>query len=353
MRIPTWLLVDVATLEAALVLATWLALLLSGLSRTIRRARAHRIAEARRALVGGLLSRSLTAEASQRLERLSNRERLETFLGVAPNLRGSERAWLESVADEMGLVRHGTRLCRSRFWWRRLRGLRILTLVGGREEDVLPLADDTHPLVRSQVVEWCGVHSSPAAIRTVVSMLADSSRVGRFAVQDALVRLGEPAVAPLVEQLGQIRDPIEAITGLDVARGLADPRLTEPALFHSWHPDPAVRRRAYYALGATRGAEAADRLEEGLNDPDESARAAAAESLGAMGHWPAAGALSRLLSSPIFDLRHAAAVALARLGAPGELFLRRALGSADRYAADMARHMLETAAVVTGIGRPS
>ncbi len=48
-----------------------------------------------------------------------------------------------------------------------------------------------------------------------------------------------------------------------------------------------------------------------------------------------------MLGDRSWDVRRQAAVALRSLGSPGALFLRQALTSADPYAADAARHMLD------------
>ena len=69
-------------------------------------------------------------------------------------------------------------------------------------------------------------------------------------------------------------------------------------------------------------------------------RAAAAQALGKLRHWPAAAALAALLRDRAWEVRRAAGFALRALGAPGLLFLRRSLQDTDRYAADMARHVL-------------
>lgn len=352
MIVPDWLLVDVAVAEAALLVAGWLALLGAGVRRSVGRARHKRVLAARDAITSGLLEGELTPAQWALVRALGRRQRVEVFTAIAPNLRGRERAWLSGLAERLGLVAHGERLCRSRLWWRRLAGARLLTLAGAAGDTVLGLAHDPHPLVRGQVAEWCGRTPTPAAIRTLVEMLGDPDRASRFAVQDALVRVGEPAVEPLRDRLSELDarlgDPLEARSGLAVARGLGDGRLSDPALALSHHGDPMVRRGAYRALGMTGGAEAAARLEAALEDRFAPARAAAAEALGVMGHWPAARRLAGSLGDPSWDVRSAAGQALIRLGPPGELLLRRASRSDDRFVADMAHHVLDTAAVVSG-----
>ncbi len=357
MTFPNWLLIDVAIVEGVLLVGAWLLVLLHGVRGARIRAREPRIGEARDAVVRGLLAGGLEEVDRGKVQRLSRSERVRLFNRVAPNLRGRERGWLGQLADEMGLVDYGKRLIRSPFWWRRLRGARLLTLAGGAGNAVLRLAEDSHPLVRSQVAEWCGANPSDEAIATLIRMLGDPVQGSRFSVQDALVRLGTAAIESLAEGLEQIpispgetgpgRDEYAALAGLSVARGIGDSRLAAAILRLADHPSPAVREAAFRALGTAGGHDAADRLIEGLEDPDAEVRTAAARALGELEHWPAGPGLVKALADPSWDVRAASGRALIRIGPPGELLLRRAMQSEDSFAADMARYAMDTAGVVT------
>jgi HEAT repeat protein len=70
-------------------------------------------------------------------------------------------------------------------------------------------------------------------------------------------------------------------------------------------------------------------------------RTAAARALGKLRYRPAAAALATLLRDRAWDVRREVGLALRSLGPPGLLFLHRSLQDADRFAADMARHMLD------------
>jgi hypothetical protein len=361
MTIPDWLLINVAIVEGVLLALAWLTILGHGVRGMVRRAREPRIAEARDAVVRGLLAGTLDALDRQPIDRLSRGDRVRLFHRVAPNLRGRERGWLGQLAEELGLVGYGKRLSRSRFWWRRLRGARLLTLAGGAGDAVLRLADDRHPLVRSQVAEWCGANPSERGVETLIGMLGDVSQASRFAVQDALVRLGTDAIDGLAGALDRIpispgetgpgQDARAALAGLAVARGIGDSRLAPSILRLADHPSPAVRESAFRALGTAGGSDAPDRLIEGLEDPEAEARTAAAAALGELEHWPAGPSLVRALGDPAWDVRAAAGRALIRIGPPGELLLRSALHSEDSFASDMARHAMDTASVVTRFRR--
>lgn len=340
--IPEALLINAAFFEAGLLLATWSLILGQGLVSAVRRRRRQRIADAQRVLATGLLDRDLDDHQLTRLRQLRGAELASLFAAFASRLRGAERDWLGEVAMDVGLVNRARRLCASRLWWNRLHGARILTLVGGDPGVVLSMADDPNPLVRSQVAEWAGTHPSPAGVRTLTEMLGDPSRASRFSVQDALVQLGGLAVEPLAERLTGSPEPVAALTGLRVARGLGDPRLVPPVLALSQHADPEVREAAFDALGALGGG-AASRLLEGLQDPHTPARAAAATALGRMGHWQAAPVIAQNLDDPAWDVRLAAGRALAALGPPGHLILRKMLDASNTFVADMARHVLDSA----------
>jgi HEAT repeat protein len=139
--------------------------------------------------------------------------------------------------------------------------------------------------------------------------------------------------------LSPVERQVEA--ALVVAVGLAEPRLLTPALCLCRDPSPRVRALAATLLGALGGSAGVEDLTALLTDPTPAVRAAAARALGRLGHWPAAPALAPLLRDRVWAVRREAALALHVLGAPGLLFLRRYLADADRFAADMARQVLD------------
>jgi HEAT repeat protein len=109
-----------------------------------------------------------------------------------------------------------------------------------------------------------------------------------------------------------------------------------------------VRTAAANLLGAIGGAESAARLIELVKDPDSLVRAAAAHGLGRMQHWPAAAQLAECLQDSTWRVRRDAGLALRALGAPGALFLRRALKGNDPFAADMSQQVLDLPAAAAG-----
>lgn len=349
--VPQSLLLVLLLAEAVLLGAALLVLFTSGLLTSRRHRRRPRTRAVEEILADAVLRDDGPPDILTALGGLRRREQVRLFVRLGSSLRGRERNALRELARTVGLHAYAKSLCRSRLWWRRLRGVRVLGLVGGGEDWVLALAGDREPLVREQVAHWCGEHPSPAAVLTLIGKLADPSRASRFAVQNALCRIGVPAVEPLIARLRTTRDPAELLAGLGVARAVGDARLAPVVVERARSRDPRVRRAACRALGRIGGEAAEARLLERLTDDEAVVAGAAAAALGELGHWPAAPTLARLLASPSWDVRSRAAAALVRMGAPGELVLRMASRSSEPVAADMARHALDTAAVTAAATR--
>jgi len=209
------------------------------------------------------------------------------------------------------------------------------------------LLADPNPAVRAQAAEWAATHPTEGVISIMLTMLADPATQARFAVQDALLRMGATIADPLASFL-EIHSGLPAESGLRVAESLAEPRFLPAALRHAAAEEIAVRTAAANLLGAIGGAESAARLTELLKDPDSLVRAAAAHGLGRMQHWPAAAQLAECLQDSAWRVRRDAGLALRALGAPGALFLRRALKGNDPFAADMSQQVLDLPAAAAG-----
>lgn len=348
MTIPDTLLLEIAAVELVLLALGWLFLLSHGFRERLRGARLRTLRSARDLMAGAALTRSITEPGRSALSSLRRAEQRKVLKMLAPNLQGDEREWLGRLSAELGLVEHGLTLCRSPFWWRRLQGARLLTLLGGGGNRVLEMAGDPHPLVRGQVATWCGANPSAAAVSTLVGMLGDPSQASRFAVQDALVRLSGAVAEPLAEKMDGLRDETEARVALAVAYALRDNRLAASIVRLTEHESPEVRAAAYRALGMTGGEHGESRLEEGLADPESSVRAAAALAMGELAQWQDGRLVAPLLGDGSWDVRSAAGRSLLLMGPPGELLLRRSLDDPDPFVSDMARHTLDVAAVVEG-----
>jgi HEAT repeat protein len=304
------------------------------------RVRRRRLTSLRATLVAGLEQPATAAVSGAFSGRWSQRLALIALAELAPALHGSQRASLARLAAEAGLVRRAERLCLSRRWRRRLRGARLLSLLGGGESAVPVLLGDPQPQVRAQAVEWAADHPTPANVERLLGMLTDEPGVSPFVVKDSLVRLGPAVVEPLATRLASVRGA-GAVPLLEIAVWLNDPRLLAPALSRCGDRDARVRALAAGLIGGLGGADGVRALERLVADPEGAVRAAAIQSLGKLGHWPAAALIAARLGDQSWEVRRAAALALRSLEAPGELLLRRALSDPDPFARDMAKQVLD------------
>ena len=331
-----WALIALSAALAAIVVAYWLH---AGWTALYLRLTARTMERARRALIDVVSGRASRATVAD-LHRLSAAQKIRLFREFSPSLDGAQRRLLMTAATDLGVLKVAERRARSRRWTRRLQGVRLFTLLGGGEAIVPRLMFDRRPEVRAQAAEWASEHPSEDTIAALLSLLGDDIEFCRFSAKDALLRLGGVAVAPLKEFLMSNSGPAVQ-EGLEVAAGLAGPYFLEPSLLHCESRSPRVRGLAAILIGGIGGAEEIQRLTSMLGDDDPGVRAAAARSLGKLGHWPAAPGLARLLRDRSFAVRREAALALRALGSPGLIYLHRAVLDEDRFAADMARQVLD------------
>jgi hypothetical protein len=295
-----------------------------------------------------LLTRgTVNVEEIEVVRRIPRDVQVLAFLEISRNLTGTGKERLRFVAREVSLLDRARKLCSSRRWTRRLRGARLLARMDVADPIVEKLLADPHPAVRAQAAEWAAAHPSPTVISAMLAMLADPATQARFAVQDALLRMGSIIAEPLAAFLETHSGP-PAESGLRVAEALAEARFLPAALRLSASENAGVRIAATNLLGAIGSAASAERLTERLTDSDSRVRAAAAHGLGRMQHWQAASQLADSLRDSAWRVRRDAALALRAIGAPGTLFLRRALKGDDAFAADMAQQILDLPTAATG-----
>jgi len=349
--VSTGLLVTILLLQAGVLIGTLAAFLLHGVWLSwYRRWSQPLVTDARTALVEALVSTPtvsdvevapvLSSEQLQHARRLPMSLQVRLLHDLARNLKGVGRLQLALVAEDLGLLFHAEFQCRSRFWWRRLQGARLLALIGTGDEVMPSLLHDPEPVVRAQVADWATSHPVPEVIAGLFELLEDDESFSRFAVQDALLRMGGFSVEPLIRYIySHSGRSVEA--ALVVAIGLADSRFLPAALLRCRDASPEVRALAATLVGALGGTEGVEVLIKLLGDPAAQVRAAAARALGKLAHWRAAPTLVTLLRDPYWIVRREAGLALRALGAPGILFLRRALSDRDPFAADMAHQVLD------------
>jgi HEAT repeat protein len=160
------------------------------------------------------------------------------------------------------------------------------------------LAQDQDGVVRWVAALALGELAEESAIPALVNALTDEDWNAASAAGKALVRIGKPAVGPLIERL------------LD--------------------PDYRVRRHAAQALSEIADSRATQPLIAALEDEDSWVRFSAAEGLGAIGAGDnsVVDTLIRLLGDEDSEVRGVAVVALGKLGNP------RALPALEQLADD-------------------
>ncbi|HEY8852666.1 MAG TPA: HEAT repeat domain-containing protein [Gemmatimonadaceae bacterium] len=305
------------------------------------------ITAARDSLTVLLTRGTINIHEIETLRRIPRDPQVAAFLEASRNLTGTGKERLRFVANEVSLLDRARKLCESGRWTRRLRGARLLARMDVADPLIEKLLGDVNPAVRAQAAEWAATQPAPSIVSIMLTMLADPATQARFAVQDALLRMGSTIVDPLATFL-ETHSGLPAESGLRVAEALAEPRFLAAALRHSASDEVGVRTAAANLLGAIAGGESAARLIELLKDPESLVRAAAAHGLGRMQHWQAAAQLAQCLQDSTWRVRRDAGLALRALGAPGALFLRRALKGNDAFAADMSQQVLDLPAAATG-----
>jgi hypothetical protein len=289
----------------------------------------------------------INVEDTESLKKLPHDVQVIAFLEISRNLSGAGKEKLRFIAAQVGLTDRARKLCESRFWTRRLRGARILSRLDVQDPLVEKLLADSHPALRAQAAEWAAAQPSVSVISAMLTLLADPATQARFAVQNALLRMGGVIAVPLAAFL-ETHSGRAVEAGLRVAESLAEPSFGKAALNLSRSEDAGIRVAAARLLGAIAGAPAAERLTELLRDDDSKVRAASAHSLGRMQHWQSASQLAECLRDPKWRVRRDAGLALRAIGAPGALFLRRALKGDDRFAADMSQQVLDLPMAAAG-----
>ncbi len=328
-------------LEAVLVVVFAVALAISaGLARWRRQRHDARSTVGRDVLARAVAEHSGPFEGVDDFARLPWTVQQELVHEFGESLSGRARQRLASLGRAAGAARRAEVMCRSVWWWDRLAGARVLTALDVDAPVMRPLLRDRSAVVRAQAFVWAAGQDDDAVIDELVSRLADPTRLCRFTVQDSILRLGHRAGPALARFLSDSGRP-GLVDGLRVARGLAVPELLAPCLALARHANGEVRARAAGVMGTLGGEEAQECLMTLLEDPDGDVRAAAARALGEQGAWTASTGLLQLLSDTSWPVRRESALALRRMGGVGQLTLRKALASANPFAADMARQVLD------------
>jgi hypothetical protein len=309
----------------------------------VRRARVEATTAAlARMLAGDPGSETLLGQAVVAAAALPIRARSEALSVLAATIEGEHRGQLTHVARLTGVVDHASRATRSRRRASRLRGVRILGRIGATPGHLTELLTDPWDEIRLEAARLVLIDRDAEAVTGLIRLLNDPSPHVRFVAKDTLIRCGAAATDEVLASLQHDGDDaLQRAALLEIAVHVAEPAFLPLTARFAGDRDPRVRVHAAQLAAAVGARASVVMLIDLLGDADEEVRAAATEGLGQIGHWRAAPMLVSRLTDPAWRVRQAAGLALRRLGAPGVLYLRRALDGTDRYGRDMARQILD------------
>jgi hypothetical protein len=201
-----------------------------------------RLSTAARDSVAVLITRgTVNVEELQALAAQPNDVQVMAFLEISRNVSGTGKERLRFIAEKVGVVDRARKLCASGRWTKRLRGARILSRLDVPDPLVRTLLADQHPAVRAQAAEWAAAQPSDEVISAMLALLADPATQARFAVQNALLRMGGVIAGPLAAFL-ETHTGRAAEAGLRVAESVAEPSFSPAALRHSRRRRQPARR---------------------------------------------------------------------------------------------------------------
>jgi len=223
-------------------------------------------------------------------------------------------------------------------WWQRLEAARMLSVVGGPEDDrtLHRLLRDRHPAVRVAAASCLPRLATALHVARVLDMLHNESSAVRAYQYNVLRQVWSLAEPRLLERLTPEARPERLVVWINLAEVIASPRCLAIVAVLSTHADPLVRLAVARALKLYYHPGAQPRLLVLLQDTDWRVRAQAARALGCLDAVDAVAPLTARLGDSSWWVRFRSALALAALGETGRQALRDARLLPDRYAAEMA-----------------
>ncbi len=317
-----------------ILLAAFVTVVVQG---SILRKEAELLEAAKREIVEALAANTLSSLA---IDRLTLDQQLKLLTKLTPLIASDELLRIRSLLRDSELIDEARQLTRSLFWTRRLRGLRILTMLAAPVEPQPSWFSDRHLEIRAQAAEWVAASRRTDAIPFLIGMVSDPVGLCRFTVQDSLQRLAgesELLLAAFLEKHKGTR----VIPVLEIASTFRSSAFGTAVERHTHDTDPKVRALAAASLGNFAAESIQAPLVQLLSDPSAEVRAAAARSIGRAKLWTLASHLKDSLRDPSFMVRRDSAYALLACGAPGQVLLRASLGSDDRFARDIAQQAID------------
>ena len=163
----------------------------------------------------------------------------------------------------------------------------------------------------TDAAEALGEIGDPSAVTALVHVLtAERYSAVRWKAAEALAKIGEPAVKPLINQLGNPSDDVRWKTAIALG-DIGDPRAVEPLIRLLGDTDPYVRGRAAYALSGI-GQPAVPALIRVVEQGATEAKPSAVAALGRINDPLAIAPLIRALGDEDERVRSEALVSLER-----------------------------------------
>ena len=275
----------------------------------------------------------------------------EVISSIAHSLQGADVVTARLIYKQCRFLKDTVSDLRSAMWYRRARGceelgdLRVAEMV----DEIASCLTDPVMEVRLSAARALGSIGSLALLKTILGVLATGGRWGALDTYEILRSFGPAASKPLLQSMETWSAPRVRRMAAELL-GLMHSVEAVPVLRASMRdPDLELRTRAARALGRIGDPSAEPELIAGMKDPWWSVRAACAQALGELGSVSSIPDIERGLTDRSWWVRRNSGEALGRLGSPGELSLKRNLGSSDRFARRMSMHVLRELQVRQGI----
>ena len=198
-------------------------------------------------------------------------------------------------------------------------------------EPLIQALTDPNAVVRSYVAFSLGQIGDQRAVQGLIKALNDQNDVVRSEAAHALGRIGDPsAIEPLSRALEDTHRDVRSAAA--VALGLkGDSRVLEPLCQLLQDPSPLRRGAAAEALGNIRVRRAVEALIQALSDPYMDVRAKAVVSLGQIADSCAVEPLTQVLKDNSVTVQQYAADALVKIGDPTTQALKMASKNRNYY----------------------
>jgi len=262
-------------------------------------------------------------------------------------LKGSALEDIRVLYECLDLKKHGRRLNRSLFWWRRLEGVRLLGASGGEDVSsvLLKRLADSHNIVRLAAARSLGSVDDPNAIEPIVKIMSESKQMSRRQLAQTLIAFG-PAAHPYLrglirKEITRPRDSRFIAMLLEVLALTGDIESAPEIRAALMSPHLEIRIAAFKSTIILHLPLQPIEIINGLTDEQWPVRAQAALAAGKLADPSIVDELAKCLRDRFWWVRYNAGVALFQLGSVGiEKLEEVAQNDSDAFARDMANRTL-------------